>query len=288
MGRHRHPRRKVPRVLVASLLSVLGLMGFVALIVVVGVPALGRGDAAQQATVRSPSKIPVAWAMIPSTPLTAATFAGTPAVGALFSADGGRLAQHFCTASVVDSPTGNLLITAAHCVSGSVHTGQHLAFVPSLHDDVQPYGVWSVTKVTVDAMWSSSADPDHDVAFLTVQRDGTAARIQDFTGANKLGMGKPSGVVRVIGYPNDQGAPIRCQNRAGTFSARQQEFDCKDYGDGTSGGPFVTDTTSSNGNGTVVGVIGGHDTGGLTPDVSYSIIFGKETKALYNTAISQS
>ena len=34
-------------------------------------------------------------------------FAGTPAVGALFTASAGRLGQHFCTASVVDSPAGD-------------------------------------------------------------------------------------------------------------------------------------------------------------------------------------
>jgi V8-like Glu-specific endopeptidase len=265
---------------------VLGLLSLVALIVVVGVPAMGRGADAQQATARLPSKIPTDGAMAPSVPLAGASFAGTPAVGALFSTDRDRLTGHFCSASVVDSPAGNLVITAAHCVSGS-HSNHPIAFVPGFHDNTEPYGVWSVTKITVDARWSSSADPDHDVAFLTVARTGSPAKVQDVTGANKLGTGKPSGVVRVIGYPDDQSNPIRCQNRTSTFSRTQLEFDCKHYGDGTSGGPFVADATSANGNGTVVGVIGGHDEGGLTPDVSYSIVFSDETKALYDTAVSR-
>ena len=45
-------------------------------------------------------------------------FTGTPPVGALFTTSAGQLGQHFCTASVVDSPAGDLVITAAHCVSG--------------------------------------------------------------------------------------------------------------------------------------------------------------------------
>ena len=57
-------------------------------------------------------------------------FAGTPAVGALFTASAGRLGQHFCTASVVDSPAGDLLITAAHCVTGTSGT---IEFVPGYH-----------------------------------------------------------------------------------------------------------------------------------------------------------
>jgi V8-like Glu-specific endopeptidase len=284
MGRHR--RKRSSRALVAPSLSELGLGGLVGVIVVVGLPIAGRGDTAQQANARLPRKVSVASTMAPSVPLAGTSFAGTPAVGALFVTDGNRLTGHFCTASVVDSPAGNLVITAAHCVSSPQRNAEHLAFVPGLHDDTKPYGVWSVTKVIVDAKWSSTADPDHDVAFLTVARDGGSARIQDFTGANKLGIGRPSGVVRVIGYPNDQGRPIRCQNRTGNF-AGQQRFDCKDYRDGTSGGPFVTDTASDDGNGTVVGVVGGHDEGGLTPDISYSIVFGRDTKALYDTAVAQ-
>jgi V8-like Glu-specific endopeptidase len=220
-------------------------------------------------------------------PLAGTSFAGTPAVGALFSTDGDRLTGHFCTASVVDSPAGNLVITAAHCVSDRQRDGRHMVFVPGLSGGTKPYGVWSVEKVLVDATWSSSADPDHDVAFLTVTRSDRAARIQDLTGANALGTGRPSGVVRVIGYPNDQDRPIRCQNRTSAFGEGQQRFDCKGYTNGTSGGPFVASARSADGNGTVVGVVGGHDKGGLTPDVSYSIIFGSATKALYDTAVAR-
>jgi V8-like Glu-specific endopeptidase len=289
MGRHR--RSRTPRArLTPSLslsVSVVGLLGLVTLFIVVGVPVMGRGSAEQRASAHLPGKVPVAWAMVPSVPLAGTSFTGTPAVGALFATDGDRLTGHFCTASVVDSPARNLVITAAHCVSGSTRGNEHLVFVPGLHDDAKPYGVWSVTKVIVDATWSASADPDHDVAFLTVERADGAGRIQDLTGANRLGTGRPVGVVRVIGYPTDQSRPIRCQNQAGPFSGRQQEFDCKDYGDGTSGGPFVAEATSADGNGTVVGVIGGRDEGGLTPDVSYSIVFGDATKELYDTAVAQ-
>jgi len=37
-------------------------------------------------------------------------FAGIPPVGALYTASGGKLGQHFCTATVVDSPDGDLAI----------------------------------------------------------------------------------------------------------------------------------------------------------------------------------
>jgi hypothetical protein len=67
-------------------------------------------------------------------------FAGTPAVGALFTTSAGRLGQHFCTASVVDSPAGDLVITAAHCVAGTSGT---IEFVPGTTAATSPTGVWT-------------------------------------------------------------------------------------------------------------------------------------------------
>jgi V8-like Glu-specific endopeptidase len=223
--------------------------------------------------------------MTPSVPLTGTAFAGTPTVGALFSMSGGQLIRHFCTASVIDSPAKDLIITAAHCVSGL----RHIGFVPGYRDGRKPYGVWVVTRVITDPEWSSSADPDHDVAFLVVDRPGTTTKIQNVTGAAKLGVGRsPTGVVRVIGYPIGKGRPISCQNRTRAHGRRQLEFDCGNYVGGTSGGPFLTDVDRSNSAGTVVGVIGGHERGGIYSDVSYSIIFGDDVKALYKTATSHS
>src|SRR5262249_44476971 len=55
----------------------------------------------------------------PAITAQAKAFAGTPAVGALFTTSGRNdlLGSHFCTASVVDSPHRDLVLTAAHCVS---------------------------------------------------------------------------------------------------------------------------------------------------------------------------
>src|SRR5262249_26033997 len=54
-------------------------------------------------------------------------FGGVAAVGALFSENSGQLGTHFCTATVVHSPHGDLAVTAAHCLSG---TSGPIAFVP--------------------------------------------------------------------------------------------------------------------------------------------------------------
>ena len=102
-------------------------------------------------------------------------------------------------------------------------------------------------------------------------------------------MGQPPGrTVRVVGYPDGAGAPITCSNRSRLFSPSQVEFDCGGYADGTSGSPLLAEVDPSTGLGTVIGVIGGYEQGGYTPDVSYAARFGAQTAALYQVAISES
>jgi V8-like Glu-specific endopeptidase len=210
-------------------------------------------------------------------------FTGTPAVGALFTVSHGKLGQHFCTASVVNSPGGDLLITAAHCVSGT----SGLAFVPGYNRGAAPYGVWPVTRIYTDQSWKASSGPDDDVAFLQVSQPGSIVPIEDVTGAEQLETGTPTRqLVEVIGYPASTDEPIACQNWTREPMPDQLEFDCGGYTDGTSGGPFLADVNTLTGQGTVIGVIGGYEQGGLTPQVSYSSLFGANVAALYQQAVA--
>jgi V8-like Glu-specific endopeptidase len=227
-------------------------------------------------------------AMAVSSPLVGTAFRGNAAVGALFTTTGGRLGRHFCTASVVDSPTGNILVTAAHCMTSYVDASNaHLAFVPGFDNGAEPYGAWTVNRIFVNRAWATSADPDDDVAFLTVHPNGRDAEIQTVTGGERLGISEPAaGVVRVTGYLDSGNQPIACQNRVTLFSPSQLQFDCGDYSGGTSGSPFLTNVNPATGDGLVIGVIGGYQQGGNSPDVSYTAVFGKNVLALYETAVA--
>jgi V8-like Glu-specific endopeptidase len=227
-----------------------------------------------------------AQSLAPTLQTQAVAFAGTPAAGALFTVtSGGGLGRHFCSASVVDSPARDLVITAAHCVGGG-RSGQ-IAFVPGYDNGRMPYGIWPVTRVVVDQSWISSANPNADVAFLTVTGPG-GARIQNITGGERLGIGQAAGqYVRVIGYPQAANVPIRCGNVVRSFSPTQLVFDCGGYTDGTSGGPLLEDVNPTSGLGTVIGVIGGYQQGGDTPSVSYAARFGALVADLYRTAVGQ-
>jgi len=224
--------------------------------------------------------------LAPVAPVRARGFSGTPAVGALFAVTGTGLGGHFCTASVVHSPHGDLVLTAAHCVSGIAPA--KMVFVPGYHGALKPYGVWPVTRVVADPNWISSSAPADDFAFLVV-RSPTQGPVEEVTGGERLGVSQPSGrMVQVVGYPDGANAPIVCRNRARRFSPSQLEFDCGGYADGTSGSPLLANAGPSTGLGTVIGVIGGYEQGGYTDNVSYAAKFGARTAALYKTAISES
>jgi V8-like Glu-specific endopeptidase len=215
----------------------------------------------------------------------AVPFSGTPAIGALFTTNGQGLGSHFCSASVVDSPEQDLLITAAHCVSG--YTSTSIAFVPGYDDGKMPFGIWRITKIIMGQDWVSSADPADDVAFLVVSGRGKV-KIQQLTGGERLGVGLPAGQpVSVVGYPETTNIPVRCDNRAREFSPTQLEFNCSGYANGTSGGPLLEDISPSTGLGTVIGVIGGYELGGDTSSVSYAARFGSMVANLYQAAIAQ-
>jgi hypothetical protein len=212
---------------------------------------------------------------------TGQAFGGVAAVGALFTVSGGELGKHFCTASVVHSTHGDLVLAAAHCMTGI--QGQ-IVFVPGYANGKDPYGVWPVTAVYADQAWQSSRNPDDDFAFLRLS-DASGVPIEDVTGAERLGLGWPvPALVQVIGYPDDVDQPISCANSAKRFSPTQLEFDCGGYSVGTSGGPFLTDVSAASGQGTVIGVIGGYEAGGDSPEVSYAAAFGAAATALYQSA----
>ncbi|WP_280718263.1 trypsin-like peptidase domain-containing protein [Kitasatospora sp. MAP5-34] len=198
-------------------------------------------------------------------------------VGALFS-NTVSAGNHFCTASVVHSPTRNLLLTAAHCLSspgGAV-------FVPGYRNGSAPYGAWQVTQVFNTTGWSQNGDTDQDFAFLTVA-PLNGKQIEDVVGANPLGLDASfTATVRLYGYPSSSDVPLLCSNATTKFSSYQREIACPAYSGGTSGGPFISIDT-----GQVIGIIGGYQQGGDTDDISYSAYFDQTIGNLYGTAVSQ-
>jgi hypothetical protein len=216
---------------------------------------------------------------------TATRFLGVPTTGALFYTTG--TLKHFCTASVVDSTAGDLVITAAHCVYGSGYAA-NIAYVPKYHGGWRPFGTWTVSAITIATGWRDGHDPNLDVAFLAVTSP-SGARIQSVTGGLTFAVNAPYAMsVEIIGYNNADADPVRCGARTFKFQGGAQiGFYCHGYSSGTSGGPWIEGYNTHTGTGVVHGVIGGYEEGGIYEWASYSPYFGAAIGALFSQAEKQ-
>jgi V8-like Glu-specific endopeptidase len=231
-------------------------------------------------TVAAPSKPPAEAAAAPIPPSPSSTPASNATVGALF--DSSKTTGGHCTASVVDSPQGDLLITAAHCISGSA---AGMVFVPDYGPGSQPYGSWPVVAAYGATDWIRGGDTQDDFAFLVVgpkTRHGQKVEIEDLTGGNALASAPAAGRdVTVTAYNDGSTKPVTCTlpvYRDDGFLA----FNCGTYVDGTSGGPWLVATSDGD---DVVGVIGGLHQGGCYPNTSYSSAFGAAVQQTYAQAV---
>jgi len=203
---------------------------------------------------------------------------GIPAVGPVFPAGIGS--PHECTGAVARSDQANLVLTAAHCLTG---TGAGVAFVPGYHDGLAPFGVWTVDGVYVDPRWVAGQDPRFDYAVVTVvpARDGRRrpGRLSDLVGGYAVGVAPvPGRRVEVPAYAaGSNDVPFTCP--APTYSLNgYPAFDCHGYVSGTSGSPWLT--RDRDGVPVIRGVIGGLHQGGCVEYTSYSSRFTPAVQAL--------
>ena len=257
--------------------------------------ATSGGKASPSASAKpAPKPTPTATPSAPPTPVLAPpttaigqsevlTQAQQPAqVGALFS--GGLSGTHHCTASVVDSPAGDIIVTAGHCLTTGTTTND--VFVPGYRDGSAPYGVWHISSVVEAGAWTSGGDVDDDVAFAVVE-PLNGRSLESVVGAYTLGTDAVSDArVQLTGYPSASNEPISCTGDGSAFTASQLQVYCTAYTDGTSGSGWISGYDPTTGGGTLIGVIGGYETGGDTPDVSYSPLFGSDVRALFDQALS--
>lgn len=219
---------------------------------------------------------------VPAGTPTAAAFAGTPRVGPLFA--NGISSAHGCTASVLASQTRDLIITAAHCITG---TGAGMQFAPGYNQGATPYGVWTVTRAYVDPAWIADQDPAHDYAILHVAKKRSAHRaigVEDVTGGAALGTAPEDGErITDIAYNaglNDQ--PVKCTTPAHVATG-VPAFNCHGYVGGSSGSPWLSGPPDKDDT-AVLGVIGGRYQGGCFEYISYSSPFDPSVATLLQRA----
>ncbi|MGO9158178.1 trypsin-like serine peptidase [Mycobacterium sp.] len=189
-----------------------------------------------------------------------------PRVGAVFF-DGGN--QHSCTASVVHSKGGDLVLTAAHCLSGGPQAG----FVPGFAGNAAD--MWTLNELYFDPRWLAGKDPHADYAIARVSGAGGGPLEAHVGSALSLATAPaPGSRVSVIGYPGGVGGlPIGCQASTAVTDSGFPSLPCEGLVDGTSGAPWISGSA-------VTGLIGGLEGGGCAENVSYSAPFDEHTAAL--------
>ncbi|MEU9038450.1 trypsin-like peptidase domain-containing protein [Streptomyces sp. NPDC048352] len=266
-------------------------------------PAAAPAEPAPAVPVAVPAQPaqPVA-AALPATTGVGQDFDGIPVVGRMFVMQSGG--AYFCTASVVSSPSRDMVLSAAHCLLGT--DTRQVAFVPQYtRANPRPYGMFPVLRDTAGhaKVWIApryrTDGPDRaatlDVAFAQVGPGSDGLPVEDVVGGNRLVTGATfhHAKVTLIGHPAAASRPRMCVNRTTKFTSRDAKspgsflrIDCTGYPGGTSGGPFIARYDTDTQTGDVVGVIGGWKTGGPTADTSYSSYFGAEIRKLYQAAVA--
>lgn len=183
-------------------------------------------------------------------------------IGAVFL---GNQTLHTCSGSVLDSKDGDLIITAAHCISDGIDA----YFVPGFSDDADPEDFWHIDAVYLDPRWVSDQDPVADYAIARVSRDSGDSVESAAGGGFVLGSAPHQGVaITLTGYAlGIGGGPVGCSTATTATERGFPALPCTGLSDGTSGAPWVTGAT-------IAGLTGGLDGGGCDEAVSYSAPFG--------------
>ncbi|MGA5135392.1 trypsin-like serine peptidase [Streptomyces olivoreticuli] len=219
-----------------------------------------------------------------SKPNTGAVWGGgkiIQSVGRLFmtSKDGNENGEdRSCTATVVDSPTGTTVVTAAHCLLAfpgwpddkQAVWDTNVYFAPGYRDGVKPQGGFTVNTTYAARPYHDKRDPGSDVAMLAMNPASDDRTIAAVTGTQKIQFNTPRHIGQFtynFGYTADSNGkqePWKTGQLlgycAGPVTQNTQAPQWNHWGmrcnmdKGSSGGPHLIDFGLTSNTGTVIGV----------------------------------
>ena len=198
-----------------------------------------------------------------------------------------------CSASVVPSTSGDVIVTAAHCAYDTSES-KWLAdcnwiFVPGYSNGTAPYGRWPARQVAVLGRWlRKNPDYNYDVSFLALS-PLNGKHIAQVTGTQGLGFNQlRSQATHTFGYPSNIAGGLLLQSCLGMPVAPPSTLNgyfgqglpkCQ-MGTGCSGGPWLQRLNQTSG----VGIVSGVNSFMLSsvPNTIYGPVFDSVTRLMWD------
>lgn len=113
-----------------------------------------------------------------------------------------------CSATVVDSGSGRVILTAGHCVFDPLidRFAKRLTFIPAYTDGAEPLGRWRWTELETTRQWVRRGNSNFDFAAIVLGRRGDGAAVQDVAGGLPLlANGPREQIYHAVAYPQNRG-----------------------------------------------------------------------------------
>ena len=122
------------------------------------------------------------------------------------------LGDYSCSATVLDTRNGRVILTAGHCVFDPRlgRFAKELTFVPAYADGSAPFGAWSWTKLVTTRAWVFAANSNFDYAAIKLAKVNATPVETAVGGGRKLKTNvKRNQGYAAFGYPVNLGGAER-------------------------------------------------------------------------------
>lgn len=237
------------------------------------------------------------------TPTTSAA-APAAAVGGLYMQ---QASSPFCTATVLDTPAGNVAVTAAQCIAGredgilfrpgvsseprgsETSSPTQAPSADSPADETKFNQVWRVSAVYAPAEWISKQSGEHDIAILKLapaQEFSPTRKLQGYTGGHMVWSRDLVGRrASILGYSTSADGQLRQCNTRIVDHEGMPALKCVGASRDLAGAPWfdLSDTARPR---RIVGLTGGHLRGGCDAHHAYTPNVGAHVVSLLSRALS--
>lgn len=116
-----------------------------------------------------------------------------------------ELGRYSCSATVVNSASHNVVLTAGHCVHDQeVGWARKLVFVPAYLNGQRPFGTWTATRMASTRSWLRRGNQHGDYAAIKLSSPN--GPVGKAVGEEGLAWGQPREQrFEAVGYPSNRG-----------------------------------------------------------------------------------